>query len=740
MNVPTGLLRASSACLLLCACGGGGGGGGSAPGPDPAPEPATELAFVTTTDFVTGSYSTVDPVTATAAVNLPATTGIAEADNTAVYFDDRVYVLNRFGFDNVSVIDAGDLSRARAQFSLGNGSNPQDMEFVGPSTAYVSLYGRNELAVVTDPLSPQISSIDLAGYLDPADADGLVEAGAIARVGPRVFVALQRLSNFMPAAASVLAVIDARRNALVDVDPATPGTQGIVLTGRNPVALEYVPELGRLLVAASGEFGLDDGGIEVVDPFTFATHGFLVTEAALGGDVGPLASVRGRRVYAVVGGFDENRIVRVNVSLDPATGRYTAGPARDLGLSLPFVPSLATDGADRLLVPDRGLAAPGLRIVDTFGDTVGPPIDVGLPPNAVIVVPPTPPTAFVTTTDFVTGSASTVDLAAGTAMVNLPATPGIVEADNTAAYYNDRIYVLNRFGFDSVSVLEAADPSRAVRQFSTGNGSNPQDIAFVSDSKAYVSLYGRNELLIVDPTAPRGAELTGRVDLAGYLDPADADGLVEAGAMAKVGPWLFVALQRLSDFVTAAEGVLAVIDTRRDAPADVDPTRPGTQGIVLAGRNPVALEYVPALGRLLVAAAGDFGIDDGGIEVVDPFTFTSAGFLLTETELGGDVGPLAVVRGHRGYAVVGGFAENRLMEFELELDTTTGRYAASRPRDLGLALPFVPSLAVDEAGRLLVPDRSLTAPGLRIVDTETGAVGPPIDVGLPPNAVLVPYR
>jgi type IV secretory pathway component VirB8 len=739
MNLTLGPLRTAAVCLMLGACG-GGGGGGSDTGPDPDPYVPAELAFVTTTDFATGSYSTVDPVTATAAVNLPSTTGIAEADNAAAYFDGRIYVLNRFGFDNVSVIDAADPTRALAQFSLGNGANPQDMAFVGRTTAYVSLYGRNELAVVRNPLAPQIETIDLVGYLDPDDADGLVEAGAMARVGTLVFVALQRLSNFVPAAAGVLAVIDTRRNAPVDVDPATPGVQGVVLAGRNPVAVEYVPELGRLLVAASGEFGQDDGGVELVDPFMLRSEGFLVSEAALGGDVGPLASVRGRRVYVVVGGFDENRIVRVNVSLDPATGRYSAGAPRDLGLALPFVPSLATDGADRLMVPDRSLTAPGLRIVDTFGETVGPPIDVGLPPNGVVVLPPTPASAFVTTTDFASGSYSTVNLADRTAVADLPATPGIAEADNTAVYFNDRLYVLNRFGFDSVSVLEARDPSRAVRQFSTGNGSNPQDMAFVSDSKAYVSLYGRNELLIVDPTAPTGREITGRVDLAGFLDPADADGLVEAGAMAMVGPTLFVALQRLSDFVTAADGLLAVIDTRRDTPADADPARPGVQGITLAGRNPVALEYVPDLGRLLVATAGEFGVDDGGIEVVDPFSFTAGGFLLTEAELGGDVGPLAVVRGDKGYAVVGGFAENRVVEFEFRLDPATGRYGASAPRDLGLVLPFVPSLAVDEGGRLLVPDRSLTAPGLRIVDPETGLVGPPIDVGLPPNTVVVTYR
>jgi hypothetical protein len=391
-------------------------------------------------------------------------------------------------------------------------------------------------------------------------------------------------------------------------------------------------------------------------------------------------------------------------------------------------------------VPDRTLAAPGLRLIDTYGDTVGAPIDVGLPPNAVVVVPPAPPTGFVSTTDFVTGSYSTVNLRLASAAADLPAVPGIVEGDNGAVYFNDRVYVLNRFGFDSISVLETDDLTTAVRQFSTGNGSNPQDMAFVSDSRAYVSLLGSNELLRVNPTAAVGDEIRDRIDLSVYLDPNDADGLVEAGPVALVGRYLFVALQRLSDFVAVTDSLLAVVDTTNDRLVDVDPATAGVQGIELVGRNPVALEYVPELGRLLVSASGNFGVADGGVEAVDPFRFVSEGYLQTEAALGGDVGPIASVAGRKVYAVAGGFEDNRLLVFDLTLAPETGTYTGGAPRDLGLSLPFVPSLAVDGARQLLVPDRTLAAPGLRLIDTYGDTVGAPIDVGLPPNDVVVLYR
>lgn len=377
--------------LLLGGCGGGGGGGNNNR-PPVTPDPlVAEAAFVTTTDFITGSYSTVNLREARAETNLPSEPGIAESDNGAVYFNNRVYVLNRFGFDNISVLETDDLSTAIRQFSTGNGSNPQDMAFVSDSRAYVSLLGSNELLRVnpTAGVGNEIRSrIDLSGYLDPNDADGLVEAGPVALVGRYLFVALQRLSDFVAVTDSLLAVIDTTDDSLVDVDPGTAGVQGIVLAGRNPVALEYVPDLGRLLVSATGNFGVEDGGVEAVDPFRFASEGYLQTEAGLGGDVGPIASVAGRKVYVVAGGFEENRLLVFDLTLDPATGRYAGGAPRDLGLSLPFVGSLAVDAGRQLLVPDRTLQAPGLRLIDTFGDTVGEAIDVGLPPNDVVVLYP----------------------------------------------------------------------------------------------------------------------------------------------------------------------------------------------------------------------------------------------------------------------------------------------------------------------------------------------------------------
>ena len=741
---------AAAACLVISGCGGGGGGGSGNEGGGgtmpPVPEPPIAAsAFVTTTDFSTGSYSTVNLRDRSVRANLPSAAGIAESDSGAVYFNQKVYILNRFGFDNVSVLALDDLSNPVSQFSTGNGSNPQDMAFVSDERAYVSLLGGNQLLVVNPARAVIESRIDLTPLLDPEDTDGLTEASALARVGPYVFVALQNLDNFAAVRPGVIAVIDTRTNTLVDAEPGAEETQGISLDLANPVAMTWVPEVGRLLIAAAGTFGTDDGGLESVDPFRFVSEGVIATEAELGGgDVGGLASAGGRKLYVIAGGFEANDVRVVDLQTDPGSGQLSATAPRGLGLDLPFIPGLAVEGGGRLLVPDRSLEAPGLRLFDTAVDAelTTAPIDVGLPPGAPVVIPPSPPRVFVPTTDFTTGSYSTFNPADGSVSPDLPATSGIAESDNAAVFHGDRVYVLNRFGFDNISILDTDDLTTALRQFSTGNGSNPQDMAFVSDSQAYISLLGSNDLLVADPTAPRGEELTGRVDLTPLLDPADADGLVEAAGLALVGRYLFVTLQGLDNFVALRPGVLAVVDTATDSLIDVDPGQPGIQGIALEGLNPTALHWAPGLGRLLVSQAGAFGVADGGVEAVDPFRLLSEGLLISEADLGGgDVGDLVSVAGQKVYVVAGGFDANDIRVFDALRDPASGELTAANPRSLGFSLPFVPGLAVDSGGRLFVPDRTLTAPGIRMIDTATDEeiTSTPLDVGLPPGAPVVLY-
>lgn len=338
--------------------------------------------------------------------------------------------------------------------------------------------------------------------------------------------------------------------------------------------------------------------------------------------------------------------------------------------------------------------------------------------------------AFVLTTDYTSGNFSTVDLDTMTASTNLGAT-GMAESDNAGATYNGRIYIINRGTPSNITVLDKEAPGVALNQFSTGNGTNPYAMAFNSDTEAYVCLYGSNDLLVVDPTATTD-QITQRIDLSAFMAAGDTDGFVEAGAMIKVNDYLFVALQRQNNYAVENDALLVVIDTTTNTLVDTDASTPDVvDAIALTGRNPQFMFYDETSGKIFVSETGGYGATDGGVETVDPTAFEAEGFIIDESDLGGDVGAIAVSNG-TGYIVVAGtWPNNTIMTF----DAASG----AQGDDLLVNGAFIPSITLDDQGRLFVPDRTTTAPGVLIYDTAdnteitTGA----IDVGLPPNVILV---
>ena len=148
--------------------------------------------------------------------------------------------------------------------------------------------------------------------------------------------------------------------------------------------------------------------------------------------------------------------------------------------------------------------------------------------------------------------------------------------------YRDKVYILNRLPQDNVIVLDRSDLMTPLIQYSTGNGSNPKDIAFFSEEKAYISLYERTQLLIVNPvTGVRWVS----VDLSTF---ADADGLPEVSQLALYGSHLFAACQRLdreNGWAPAEFSTIAVVDVTTDLLVDADADTEGVQGNCNGGQE-----------------------------------------------------------------------------------------------------------------------------------------------------------
>ena len=252
--------------------------------------------------------------------------------------------------------------------------------------------------------------------------------------------------------------------------------------------------------------------------------------------------------------------------------------------------------------------------------------------------------AVITTTDYSSGSFSSLDLSTNTA-TNDHLT---IHSDAAVRTYRDKVYIINRLGQDNVIVLSRSDLKTPLMQYSTGNGSNPHDMAFVSEEKAYISRYGRTQVLIVNPVT---GDSLGAVDLSGF---ADADGLPEISQLALYGNYLFAACQRLdrdNGWVPTDVSVIAVVDVMTDQVVDVDANTTGVQGIVMAGKNPAGA--VQRGSKWFLSAVNTFDdLTDGGIEVIDLTNLRSEGVVLGEMALGGNLSSLAMVSDDEGYVVV----------------------------------------------------------------------------------------
>ena len=335
--------------------------------------------------------------------------------------------------------------------------------------------------------------------------------------------------------------------------------------------------------------------------------------------------------------------------------------------------------------------------------------------------------AFITTTDYSTGSSSVIYLdGQHTTERNVES----ICSDAVARFYDGLIYVVNRMSCDNIQVLDPSDGFSTVRQFSVGAGSDPHDIAFLSNTKAYVSRGNETELLVIDPSSGSHLET---VDLSQF---SDADGIPEMDCMILIGDLLFVSIQRLDRnnyWLPVSPSYLAVIDTRADTLYDCDPIAPGVQAVELSGTDPYGeLHFDPYTGLLYFTSVGWWGMIDGGIEKVDPSALESLGFILTESAAGGDINDVVLFSPTIGYAVVTDASFNN---FLVRFDPSTGTLTDTLYSPGGYVLA---DIEISPGGELFLCDRTATDPGIRIYDAARGCaiVEGTIDVGLPPFDIV----
>jgi hypothetical protein len=279
---------------------------------------------------------------------------------------------------NIQVIDPLAGFATRKQFSVGNGADPEDIVFQNSSRAFVSRYNEDQMWIVNPNTGQRSGMIDFAWL---ADADNVPEMAHMVKTGNRVFVAVQRLNRnggvaWPPVGPSYIAVFDATTEQFVDAVPGIP-VDPITLAGTNPFGeLVFNAWSGKIWVPDTGNYGVNDGGIELIDPVALTTSGIVLGEAALGGDITDVVALDATHGAAIISDSNFNTVlVGFDLSVPAVTDTIYAPGSFALQDA-----EVSRDG--NIFVSDRTPVAPGIRIFHGTNhvQVTTKPVDVGLPP------------------------------------------------------------------------------------------------------------------------------------------------------------------------------------------------------------------------------------------------------------------------------------------------------------------------------------------------------------------------
>lgn len=311
------------------------------------------------------------------------------------------------------------------------------------------------------------------------------------------------------------------------------------------------------------------------------------------------------------------------------------------------------------------------------------------------------------------------------------------DSDITIAAFGQHFYRIERaFAGNNITKFAVSDPQTPVWQYSTNDEgsavlSNPYDMIFVSETKAYVLRYGATKAWIVNPSATTAAEFkTGELDLSVY----DADGVPDMNSGVIVNDKLYITLQRLDNFAVTQNGYIAIIDVNTDEEIDANIDGDSLKGIPLQIRNPANIVYEPVSDSLFVQGSGSFFPEEytGGIEKVELSSLTTTVVLDDGDAVEhpyGLITELASVSDNILYFVgYAGFTDNTLYKLDLLTAEVTATSVAS------LINAQIAYLTVDAEGLLWVSDSANAT--VRIIDPVTDTEVDALSTNLNPEKIV----
>jgi hypothetical protein len=300
-------------------------------------------------------------------------------------------------------------------------------------------------------------------------------------------------------------------------------------------------------------------------------------------------------------------------------------------------------------------------------------------------------------------------------------------SDITVATYGEQFYRIGRYQQDNITRYDFNNPNLVEWQFGTDDPasgpSNPYDIVFVNETKAYVIRYGASSIWVVDPSVSANDEdlfKTGEIDLSAY----DSDGVPQMSAAVLHNDRLYVVMQGMDASYTPGTAYLAVIDVATDQEINVnsEPLR----GKALLIKNPSALEIID--NNILVVGVGRHERSwvpapaeyTGGIEKISLSDFSSS-ILIDDGDATihpyGNITNIAIVSSSKGYFVgVPSYGKANIYQF----NPTSGAVVAS-PLTIFSDLD-IQDVSLSPQGELWVGIGDAENPEIKIIDTSDNSV------------------
>ncbi|MBI2339631.1 MAG: hypothetical protein HYU99_04585, partial [Deltaproteobacteria bacterium] len=329
--------------------------------------------------------------------------------------------------------------------------------------------------------------------------------------------------------------------------------------------------------------------------------------------------------------------------------------------------------------------------------------------------------------------------------------------------FDGLLYVLHD-GFsiassDNIQILDPANGFETIGQWSTGNGTNPQDVVVIGD-KAYISLYNpENDADNIDGEGNPGdvvvmnietGEIEKRLSFFDFLND-DGNRTARAASMVLADGLIYFCLQDLEgdSFEHNTSGKIGIVNTSTD---EVE------GAITLQGRNPVDVVYSGDENKLFVAlqapydyTLGNFDTSNayGGVEIV-PLADPEDTILLADEDLGGRPGL-------GGYIERLAVSDDTLFIVVSEMDSTTfeftseilsmsdGAESADEASVFVEGSSDVREISTDGNNRLWVSRRRISAddgsasnPQVDVFDLETGnLIGETMEPETPATSIAI---